>query len=100
MTDLPTPTVKPPGRTPGALWRLVALAGFVLLLALGLAALSSRGDVGALHDELAPEIARLLAVQRLGEIEQLLRDPVERDVITDATISDDQGGILLRIGNP
>ena len=99
MPGLPTPAVKPPGRAPGALWRLVALAGFVVLLALGLAALSSRSDVGALHGELAPEIARLLAAQRIGEIEQLLRDPIDRGAITDATISDDQGGVVLRVGH-
>ncbi|OYW33581.1 MAG: hypothetical protein B7Z51_01095, partial [Methyloversatilis sp. 12-65-5] len=100
MPGLQTSPAKPPDRAPGALWRLVALAGFVVLPALGLAALSSRSDVGALHGELSTEIARLLALQRTGEIEQLLRDPIERGVISDATVSDDQGGIILRIGNP
>lgn len=92
--------VKPPGRVPGALWRLIALAGLVAVLALGLAALSSRSDVGGLHGELAQDIARLLAVQRTDEVELLLRGPIERGVITDATISDDQGAVILRIGNP
>ncbi|MBP6095457.1 MAG: PAS domain S-box protein [Methyloversatilis sp.] len=89
-------------RTPawlGELWRGTALAaGLLVIFYLVLSGLRSMTDPSALHASLSPEIARLLAAGQGARIEALLSQTYGSGRITNATVLDGQGALVVRIG--
>jgi PAS domain S-box-containing protein len=89
-------------RTPawlGELWRGTALAvGLLVVFFLALSGLRPLTDPSALHAGLSPEIARLLAAGQRADIEALLSRTYGSGRITSATVLDDQGVPVVRIG--
>lgn len=83
-----------------ALWQGLSLGLFVLMVSLGLAALSGRDDAGALHATLGHEVAPALADRRAEPIQAALDEAARRGQLIAATVRDADGTVIAELKGP
>ncbi|WP_018410669.1 PAS domain-containing sensor histidine kinase [Methyloversatilis thermotolerans] len=75
--------------------RLSAFALFVVVVALGMAALSGRHDLARVHSNLEPELAQAVLVHDREAIQRILESARIRDRISEARVVDAAGEVLV-----
>ncbi|MCP2935744.1 hypothetical protein NK983_23915, partial [Salmonella enterica subsp. enterica serovar Typhimurium] len=76
-------------------WQAIALGFFVLMISLGLASLSARGDLRAVHAELAHTLMAPLQARQTPELRRILSDAHDRGLLTEASLRDAKGELLV-----
>lgn len=76
-------------------WQAIALGFFVLMISLGLASLSARGDLRAVHAELAHTLMAPLQARQTPELRRILSEAHDRGLLTEASLRDAKGELLV-----
>ena len=88
------------GRRSPALWQGLSLGLFVLMVSLGLAALSGRDDAGAVHATLGHELAAAIAERRAEPIHAALDEAARRGQLIAATVRGADGTVIAELKGP